>query len=803
MIRDIEIEKEILHGHLFCGIGGGAIGFNRGSARVGNVRAKFTCVGGIDSDAAACRDFKRHVGTTATCLDLFSLEQYQSFHGKMPPPGWTEAQPHDVQRAFGNRKPNIVFLSAPCKGFSGLLSETNSLSDKYQALNGLTLRGVWLTLEAFKDDPVELIVFENVPRIMTRGRVLLDRINALFDAYGYAHAETAHDCGELGDLAQSRKRFLLVARHKVKVPPFLYEPDKHKLRGVGEVLDKLPMPLSGMGGPMHRMPSLQWKTWVRLAFVRAGADWRSLNDLEVENGVLKDYGIVPGTSWYGGALGVNRWEDPMGVVTSRSTPSTGNFAVADPRPPEGTDRPNGGVGTWEQPAATITSQRSPLQGRYAVADPRRDGKRASFGQYGVRPYDEPSGVVTGQHQPGGGPNSVADPRLAKKVFNSTFRIVAWDKAAPAVTGPGGAGGQAVADPRGFGSDTRKHVMKVTGWEEHGGTVTAGHSPSNGALSVADPRPPEGAHGGKYKVTDAEEPAGTVISGSTTGTGAFAVADPSLSSGRATRLGVKGWEEPSGVVAGESHPSNGPYAVADPRPTHGPNAHTSKHAVNDWEDPARTVTGTDRIGSGAQSVADPRCAGYSPDAHRNKLKVNDWNEPAGTVTGGKHVQSGGLSVADKRAADRYGVIRYDQTAKTVTGHGSHDNSYSSVADPRVTNQDEKSVDALPNPTDRLIAVIFALDGTWHRPFTTLELAALQGLVDPEEQFELEGLSDAAWRERIGNCVPPPSAQAIAGVMGETLLLAWAGQTFTLSAAPIWVRNVAVALSVHNPEENIYE
>lgn len=27
------IEKEILHGHLFCGIGGGAIGFNRGQAR--------------------------------------------------------------------------------------------------------------------------------------------------------------------------------------------------------------------------------------------------------------------------------------------------------------------------------------------------------------------------------------------------------------------------------------------------------------------------------------------------------------------------------------------------------------------------------------------------------------------------------------------------------------------------------------------------------------------------------------------------------------------------------------------------
>ncbi|WP_437559325.1 hypothetical protein [Acidithiobacillus sulfuriphilus] len=94
----------------------------------------------------------------------------------------------------------------------------------------------------------------------------------------------------------------------------------------------------------------------------------------------------------------------------------------------------------------------------------------------------------------------------------------------------------------------------------------------------------------------------------------------------------------------------------------------------------------------------------------------------------------------------------------------------------------------------MATIRALDGTWHRPFTTLELAALQGLVDPEEHLDLEGLSDSAWRERIGNAVPPPAAQAIAGVMGQTLLLAWAGETFMLNAMPIWVRPVTVALSV---------
>lgn len=125
-------------------------------------------------------------------------------------------------------------------------------------------------------------------------------------------------------------------------------------------------------------------------------------------------------------------------------------------------------------------------------------------------------------------------------------------------------------------------------------------------------------------------------------------------------------------------------------------------------------------------------------------------------------------------------------RRAADHGSacHDNGRWSVADPR----------AMPAPADRLVCRIVAEDGTWHRPFTTLELAALQSLVDPEEQLELDGLSDQAWRERIGNAVPSSAAEAIAHVMGETLLLAWSGETFLLSAQPIWVKPMAVALTM---------
>jgi site-specific DNA-cytosine methylase len=183
------IKTEINHGHLFCGLGGGAKGFNRGQAKVGNHEAKFICLGRIDVDPVSCRDCESLVGVPATCLDMFSREQYRDFHGKESPRDWREATPDDMRRAMRNKHPHVLFLSAPCKGFSGLLSEKMSGTAKYQALNGLTLRGIWLALESYKDDPVELIVFENVPRIATRGRFLLDQIIALLRAYGYAVAE--------------------------------------------------------------------------------------------------------------------------------------------------------------------------------------------------------------------------------------------------------------------------------------------------------------------------------------------------------------------------------------------------------------------------------------------------------------------------------------------------------------------------------------------------------------------------------------------------------------------------------------
>ncbi|MFG7998295.1 DNA cytosine methyltransferase [Pseudomonas aeruginosa] len=634
------IKRTLYHFHFCCGLGGGAAGFNRARPRVGNAEAEWVCLGGIDVDPAGLRDFERLAGVPGTLLDLFTRDQYVRFHGKEPPTGWREATPEDIRRAAGGRRPDAVFISSPCKGASGLLSEKMSLTPKYQALNELTLRCIWLMGEAWADDPVPLIVFENVPRLASRGRHLLDQINSLLGGFGYAVAETTHDCGELGGLAQSRKRFLLVARHVEKVPPFLYEPEKKSLRAVGDILGRMPLPGDiDAAGPMHRVPSLQWKTWVRLALVRAGSDWRSLNDLAVEDGYLRDLIIVP--EYHRGVLGVNHWGDSCGVVAGASRPMNGRFSVADPRAP---------------------------------------ANALQYQQYGVRRWTDTSGAIIGVKSPGQGTYSVADPR--------------------------------------------------------------------------------GQSFGKYPVTDWDGPSGTVIAASTTGQGAFAVADP----------------RPGGV------------------------RHNNVFRVVSMGSHAGTVTGGHSPSSGGQAVADPRYHNWHPGASSRKLHVGEWGSATGTVTGSQQVASGALSIADPRVLDRtkgdayltgghYGVVGFDQSAGAVSASARHDNGRWSVADPR-----------MPAANDRLTCIIQSLDGTWHRPFTTLELAALQSLVDPEEQLILDGLSDSDWRERIGNAVPPAAAEAIAGVMGTTLLLAEAGETFMLSNTPIWVRPVAVALSVAQQEVN---
>jgi len=608
------ITTEIKHFHLFPGSGGGKKGFQRAQPRIPGLQGEFIYIGGMDIDAVAVRDCDRLGGYPTTVRDLASREQYVAINGHEPPPGWAEVTPDDVRAAAHGHRPNVVFLSAPCKGFSGLLAKSHAASIKYQAMNGLTFRAVWLCLEAWKDDLPEFFIFENVPLIMTRGRHFLNQIIALFRHYGFIVRETVHDCGVVGGLAQHRRRFLLVARHAEKMPSAVYEPPVRPLRSVGEILDRMHLPGDPAAGPMHRVPRLAWKTWVRLAFVEAGKDWRSLNRLAVQDGYLRDYLIVPG-NFHNGYMGVNGWEDTAGTVRGRSLPLNGAFSVADPRAAAGA---------------------------------------AQYQQYGVMRMQDTAGAVIGVKSPGQGTYSVADPRhQGPSKHNNEFRVVPYAGNANAVTSAHGTG-QCVADPRGGSDSSQLH--------------------------------------GKYRVTAYDEPSRAVISGN----------------------------------------ANGAYAVADPRP------------------------------------------------NIQRTKGDNY------LTGG-----------------HYGVVDPSQPSYAVSASACHDNGWWSVADRRNLPDCAISQVSMPAPNDKLVCRIQSMDGTWHRPFTTLELAALQSYYDPDDFAEhgplvMEGTSDQVWREHIGNMVPPAAAQAMAEEIGRAILLSRAGETFQLSATPIWVRPLAIAISVRGNE-----
>jgi len=538
----------IRHFHLFAGSGGGALGFNRGHARHGKLVAKMECVGGVDVDPGACRDFTRLVGVPATCLDLFDAGQYRDFHGHAPPAGWREATAEDIRAAAHGQDPDIVFLSAPCKGFSGLLNGEAAASTKYQALNRLTVRGIRLMLDAFEGNPPSLIIFENVPRIAQRGRALLDDIRHELELAGYAVNESAHDCGEIGGLAQHRNRFLLVARHLQKVPPFLYEPPKGRVLAVGEVIGSMPMPEAAGSGAMHRLPRCTLETYIRLALIQPGKDARSLHGMD-----LSRLGIARHPSLGEHAkMRVEAWDRPAHTVTGVDTRvGSGALSVGDVRPMEGWGgKGKYGVTPWNAATGTVIAASSTGNGAFALADIRGTTPRNwGGGECGVVPFDAPAGAVACESRPTNGAFSLGDIRLGEGRFNNVYRVVRFDEASQAVTGGGtpSSGGLSVADVRPMA--TSREVYGVTAWHEAMGAVTSQAAPGAGHFSLGDVR---------------------------VGTGAKQAGRDWANAGN---LGVTPWDEAARAVAASGQHDNGYGSVADPR--HG--TRPGEHLVLDGVD----------------------------------------------------------------------------------------------------------------------------------------------------------------------------------------------------------------------------
>jgi site-specific DNA-cytosine methylase len=241
----------------------------------------------------------------------------------------------------------------------------------------------------------------------------------------------------------------------------------------------------------------------------------------------------------------------------------------------------------------------------------------------------------------------------------------------------------------------------------------------------------------------------------------AVADPRLGCDpRATAYGVRGWDDSSHVVLGHACHDNSAVAIADPRV----NCYRREggHGVKGWDQASTAVIAHPVIHNHPCSVADPRI-GYSP--RRDSYGVASMDEPAKTVRAVQKHQNGVSSVADGRLA-------------TPTHRLSRAGGKLRLVGPRIDLESRQSADPVP--------VIRAPDGTWHRPLTTLELAAIQGFPTRlnGEWLELAGNSHKAWRERIGNAIPPPAAEAIARECAATLEHSSNGE-WRLASTSVWV------------------
>lgn len=493
----VEEELEFTALFPFCGLGAGARGFLDASVRMLGRRIRFRSLGGIDFEKRSCEDFAMLTGSPALQADIHDLTREQLL-------------------AFCPTAPDVIFSSPPCKGFSSLMNSETAKQEKYQRMNRLVLRWLELVLDAWSGQLPKLILIENVPQIASRGKDLIKKVKALLKTAGYVFNAGFHECGELGGLAQIRRRFLLVARLSKDLPPLLYQPPKKRVRAVGEVLSQLPMPNDPAAGPMHVMPKISWLNWVRLALIPAGGDWRDipgvLEEGQERRAVFRRHMVV---DW-----------DKVGPTVA-GPGSNGPQNVSDPRPKRFAHVDE--VTAWDKPSGTVTSSPAPSSGAESVADPRTDWFN---GTMGVKGWDEPSGTITGNARPSTGPFSVADNRIAIGRTNeenrhwNKYRIERWDKPAHTVIGATrpGSGSMNVADVRvGKSFD---HGYAVLHWrKEASPTVAGGSHPGQGAYSVGDPRLNDAPRAGAYGVISLEDAAKTVTGTADTGGGCWIVQDP--------------------------------------------------------------------------------------------------------------------------------------------------------------------------------------------------------------------------------------------------------------------------------------
>ncbi|HVI04143.1 MAG TPA: DNA cytosine methyltransferase [Enhygromyxa sp.] len=338
------------------------------------------------------------------------------------------------------------------------------------------------------------------------------------------------------------------------------------------------------------------------------------------------------------------------------------------------------------------------------------------------------------------------------------------------------------DPR-LPSDGRRHAGKYGPQDpaKPAHAVIAEARTGKGWSDVADPRcggNPQGRQSGLYGVGSSEGPSHTVVAAARAGSHSWAsVTDPRLgdrSSRQNGGFGVNDSDRAGHAVLAEGTPRNTWSSVADPRLDC--TQRGGSYGVSDSGVPGRTVVAHAHIDNSTSAVADPR----SEPRFASCIRKGPFKRPDGGID---------PRSTCSRFEDAIGLSDVARPYKTpVIGHQKIENCPSSVADPRVTEQNRGNygvqdparpsacvrathrsrtapasiADGRPlfQPTHQLVAgqpwtgdrdawtsgdfwlvgpevkitkgargtylIILAPDGTVHRPMTTAELMLLQNI-----------------------------------------------------------------------------
>lgn len=725
-------------------------------------------VRGVDNDPLACDAARYLTGAPVAQMDL------------------VKATPSEL--AAFSPCPTVVVLSAPCQGNSKCLPKKMSLTTKYQDLNRLaeivielvakTVREVWHKRPA-------VIFFENVSGIKARSNHLLDNVRATLSALGYVFNERYHDCGEIGGLAQHRERYLLIARDPEQCPAWILHPPKQRVLGIAEVLGALPTPIpgTGAGGKMHDLPRVSDLNALRLALIRAGKDWRDLPP---------SVKIGANAAKHGGHYGVMDDTQPAATILATARMDTGKASTRDRRlNPQIEPLPNRhagymGVQATQDPAHAVIGSMKGANANGSLTE----GRVAVEGVVAVR-YEEYGGTHNGvlgvqdAHDPA---RTVISAQTIRSAWGATSEeriegVVSVQRQLGEQAHKGALGVQAAHQPARtvIGAQTGRNAWGAT--DE--GRVHTGLAPSKRGE-------PAKRQNGAFGVLAEDQPSRTVRANVQKQNQAVAVQDPRLPNAKphSGGYGVQASDEPSGVILASADTTAGAFATQDPRLSYEP--HAGSFGITDANDPAQTVISRADTFHGP-NITDPRASRTTgpeeaqPERSAQGALFALLEEPRAkrstpkTATRGRKKATAHAEDGQPRRGWRMDGALFSPTHRLVQTSDGPCVEWLGAGRPLDLTRTQT-----PKRTEAHV-VILALDGTYHRPLTTLELAVLQSFpaIHQGEWLCFPG-TQAQQRKLIGNAIPPAAAYAVAIEVLAALQTTGLHTVFAPSGREIWTK-----------------